>query len=115
MSSACTAASTRSLVGEGRSVAHLGEEVAAEQRAGGLLVEDVGVPAVGHVRGVDAADAPASEVEEPSGAIGTGGRSARSLIDTMQPDRGVGDLGVRARRRGRGSSRRTRRLRDGRT
>ena len=48
-------------------------------------IEDVGVPAVGHVRGVDASEAPPTEVDEPSGPSGTGGRSARSLIDTMQP------------------------------
>ena len=55
--------------GEGRSVPNLGEEVAAEQGSGGLLVDHVGVPAVGNMGGVDAADAPAAQVDgAPVGA-----------------------------------------------
>ena len=46
-----------------RPVSDLGEQVTAEQGAGGLLVEDVGIPPVGDVWCVDAADAPTAEVE----------------------------------------------------
>jgi hypothetical protein len=48
--------------GEGGAIADLGEQVAAEQRASGLFGEHVGVPAVGHMGRVEAADAPAAEV-----------------------------------------------------
>ena len=42
------------VVHERRAVADLGEEVAAEQRAGGLVEEHLRLPAVGHVRRRDA-------------------------------------------------------------
>src|SRR5450756_119751 len=53
-----------------RSVSYLGEKVTAEQGAGGLLVENVCIPPVGHVRGVDAADAPTAEINRTVGCHG---------------------------------------------
>ena len=55
MSSVCAAGPTKSSR-QRRLVSHLGEQLTAEQGAGGFLVEDVGTPPVGDVRRVDAAD-----------------------------------------------------------
>ena len=41
------------VVHEGRAVADLGEQVAAEEGAGGLVEHHLRLPAVGHVRGRD--------------------------------------------------------------
>ena len=57
-----------------RPVAELGEEVAAEQRVGGLLVEDPGLPAVGDVRGVDVPDPVLAELDDL--AVGQRARAA---------------------------------------
>jgi len=94
MSSVWTAASRRSsVVIAGPSPTW---EIAAVQRGGGLFVEHVGVPAVGHVGCVDAADATAAEVV---GAVG-GDRCRGSVGEVVDRDHasagGVGDLGVRS-------------------
>src|SRR5207253_2151460 len=76
--------------GQGGTVAELGEQVAAEQGAVPLLVEDAGVPAVRDVRRVDVADPPAAEVDHL--AVGQDAR-----VDTgneiTEPVDAVGDLG----------------------
>ena len=51
------------VVHEGRSVADLGEQVAAEEGAGGLVEHHLRLPAVGHVRGRDGEDPVAADVE----------------------------------------------------
>ena len=51
IASAAIAGSTTSSVVSAGPAAELGEQVAAQQRAGGLLEQHLGLPAVGHVRG----------------------------------------------------------------
>ena len=65
--------------GERQRGAGLAEQVAAEQRAGGLLEEHLGLPAVGHVRRGDLPHALAAEIDdlalgERHGAAGRTGR-----------------------------------------
>jgi hypothetical protein len=82
-------------LGERGRIAHVGEEIAGEERAGGLLVEQTGVPAMGHVRRVEAPHPAAPEVEDL--AIRQRARRSRRLV--VQPDgaadRAVGHGGVR--------------------
>ncbi len=83
--------------GHRRRIAHVGEEIAGEQRAGGLLVEQARVPAVRHVRGVEAAHAAAAQVEDL--VVGERARGPRRLI--VEPDRAAdGPVGDGGRRRG---------------
>ena len=68
------------VVDERRAVADLGEQVAAEERAGGLVEQHLGLPAVGHVRasGCVRTRVPA-DVERPSASASdrAGGRTGR--------------------------------------
>ena len=86
IASAASAGSTTSSVVRAGPRTDLGEEVAAQQRAGGLLEEDLGLPAVGHVRRGDLADPLAAEVDAPRPRrAARGGRSHRSLSEMSQP------------------------------
>ena len=101
--------------GQRRPVAELGEEVAAHQRAGRLLVEHAGVPAMRGVRGVDEADAlAAAEVDH----LAVAEHARRPVGEVVQRHH---DPGLPVRRRSppapppaTRSSRRTRRPRNGR-
>ena len=101
--------------GERRAGADLGEQVAAQQRAGRLLEQHLGLPAVGHVRRRDLAHPLAAEVDH----LALGERPGRPVAQVVErhvaAERAVGDLAVRARRRATCSSRRTRRPRRGRS
>ena len=80
-------------VGERGRVAQVGEEVAAEERARGLLVEQARVPAMGDMRRVDPLHFLASEVEPLAVAQGPG----RPIRRVGEPD-GAPDAAVRRRR-----------------
>ena len=68
-----------------RHVADLGEQVAGEQRAGRLVEPQAALPVVRHVRRGEEAQAVRADVEHlVVGRSTWGGRSARSLSDTMQ-------------------------------
>ena len=80
--SAATAGPRMSPSVSGRGIAHVGEQVAAEERARRLLVHQPRVPAVRHVRGVEAPHAPAAEVDHL--AVGERARRAGGLV--VEPD-----------------------------
>jgi hypothetical protein len=61
-----------------RPVAEVGEQVPAEQGAGGLLEEDAGLPSMGHVRRIDVAYSLAPQVKDVT--VGHGHRRAIGKI-----------------------------------
>ena len=81
------------VVHERRAVAELAQQVAAEQGAGGLVEEHLGLPAVGHVRGGDGEDRVPADVE---GLVGRsrprGGRSAQVVERHVAAEGVEGDL-----------------------
>ena len=76
-------------------VADLGEEVTAEQRAGGLLVEHARVPAVGHVRCVDVTNPVRSQLDDLTVGERHRWTVAEVVVRDHAPERAVRDLGVR--------------------
>ena len=63
----------------------LGEQVAAQQGSGRLLMDDAGIPAVRSVRGIDVADPLAADVDHLAVCQHARRRSAMSFRDTRQP------------------------------
>ena len=51
-------------VGDGRSVACMGEEITAKERAGGFLEQNARLPVVRDVRRIDMPDALAAEIDD---------------------------------------------------
>ncbi len=95
MSSAWSAGVEQVTVRQRGAVADLREQIAAEQRPGRLLVEDVRVPPVWHVRRVDVADPLAAEIEHRLGAQGLGHPIGKIVHRHHATDRAVCNLRLR--------------------
>ena len=84
------------VLGDGRSLPHLREQIAAEQCAGNLLVDEARFPGVWHMRRVDVAHAPSADIENlavrerarrPVGQIVQRYHARRMAMDTLLMDR----------------------------
>ena len=93
-SSACRGGLDDVVGREGRAVPELGEEIAAQQRLGGLLVENPGLPAVRDMGGVDVTDPVMAELDD----LTVGERHRRAVGQVVErhhaAERPMRDLGL---------------------